>query len=364
MSQAARTLKRLFLRTAKAGSLFNGPLLRNWRNERLLFLCYHGISLDDEHLWNPGLYIDPATFRARMQMLRDSKCNILPLEDALVRLKNRTLPPRSVVLTFDDGSYDTYALAAPVLQEFQLPATVYLTTYYCRRQVPVFDTICSYLIWKGRGKTVCLDGIVPEGGTVHLAGDAEWRGVFERIWSYVREANMSALAKDELAEQLATRLGMDYADIRRRRLLHIMTAEEAAAIARQGLSLQLHTHRHITPRNRELFEREIRENAAQIAEITGGQAMPRHFCYPSGDYLPEFFGWLRDLGVRSATTCDPGLVSGETDPLQIPRLLDAVNITEVEMESWLSGFTPRLRGHLGRSPKMQNPYLQTDPRHL
>jgi len=362
MSQAVRTAKQIFLHTAKASSLFSGPLLRNWRNERLLFLCYHGISLDDEHFWNPGLYIDPATFRARMQMLRDSQCNVLPLEEALERLNNRTLPPRSVVLTFDDGSYDMYKLAAPVLQEFQFPATVYLTTYYCRRQVPVFDTICSYLIWKGRGKPVCLDGILPEGGIVHLTGDAEWRRVFERIWSHVRETNMSALAKDELAEQLATRLGMDYADIRRRRLLHIMSADEAAAIACQGLSLQLHTHRHITPRNRELFEREIRENEAQIAEIAGGQEIPRHFCYPSGDYVPEFFGWLRDLGVRSATTCDPGLVSRQTDPMQIPRFLDAPTVSEIDIESWLAGFTPWLRWRTGRLNKMHNPYLLSDPR--
>ncbi|HME09840.1 MAG TPA: polysaccharide deacetylase family protein [Bryobacteraceae bacterium] len=352
------------MRTAKAGGLFRRSMASTWRNERLLILCYHGISLEDEHLWNPGLYIDRATFRARMQMLRDSRSNILPLDEALVRLERGTLPPRSVALTFDDGSHDMCALAVPILREFQFPATVYLTTYYCRHQLPVFDTICSYLIWKSRGKTLLLDGILPEGGTIHLAGDAEWRNVFQRIWRHVRVEKMSAAAKDDLAEQLATRLGIDYAEIRRRRLLYIMNAEEASAIARQGISLELHTHRHMVPRNRDLFMREIRDNEAEICNITGGQTVPRHFCYPSGDYLPEFGGWLRELGVRSAATCDAGLVSRADDPMLIPRLLDAPSVSEVDMESWLAGFTPWLRWRTGHSAKMNNPYFVSDPRQL
>ncbi len=364
MSAAGQTAKRAFLRTAKASGLFRRSMGSAWRNERLLILCYHGISLADEHLWNPGLYIDRATFRSRMQLLRDSNCRVLPLDEALVRLENGTLPPRSVVLTFDDGSYDMYALAVPVLREFQFPATVYLTTYYCRNQMPVFDTICSYLIWKGRGKTLGLAGILPEAGSIYLAGDTEWRNLFLRIWHHVRDTKMSAVAKDELAEQLATGLGIDYAEIRRRRLLYIMAAEEAAEIARQGFSLELHTHRHLTPRNRDPFLREIRENAAQITEITSGQTVPRHFCYPSGDYLPEFAGWLRELGVRSATTCDPGLMARDTDSMLIPRLLDAPSVSEVDMESWLAGFTPWLRWRTGRSAKVHNPYALSDPRQL
>jgi peptidoglycan/xylan/chitin deacetylase (PgdA/CDA1 family) len=360
MNLAARTAKRAFLGAAKAGGLFKKFTASNWRNQRLLILCYHGISLDDEHLWNPKLYMDVATFRSRMQLLRDRECCVLPLDEALMRLQNGTLPPRSVVLTFDDGSYDLYALGCPLLREFQYPATIYLTTYYCRRQLPVFDTVCSYLLWKGRKKTLSLDGLLPEGGQVSLAGDAEWRGVSRRLWRYVRETNLSAQAKDALAEKLADALGIDYADLKRRRLLYIMTASEAAEVARQGVSLELHTHRHVTPGNRDAFLREIRENASEITDIAG--TVPRHFCYPIGDYLPEFFGWLRECGVRSATTCDPGLVSIESEPMQLPRLLDDANITEVEMESWLSGFAPRLREQLGRSSKVDNPYAQVDPR--
>ena len=159
-----QTVRRALTTTAKATGLLSHFGSSPWRTQRLLILCYHGISFHDEHLWNPGLYMDRETFRARMQLLRASQCHVLPLQEALAALERGSLPPRSVVLTFDDGSYDLYALGAPVLREFGFPATIYLTTYYCQRQLPVFNTICAYLLWKGQGRDLSLGGILPEGG--------------------------------------------------------------------------------------------------------------------------------------------------------------------------------------------------------
>src|SRR4051812_43158537 len=94
-----------------------------WRQQRLVILCYHGVSLADEHEWDPELYVSADFLRSRMQRLRDGGYNVLPLGEAVQRMYARTLPPKSVVVTFDDGWYDFGARAAPVLQEFDIPAT-------------------------------------------------------------------------------------------------------------------------------------------------------------------------------------------------------------------------------------------------
>src|SRR5690348_14036099 len=92
------------LKAGKATGLFTAS--RKLRAQRLLILCYHGISVEDEHRWNPSLYIDAATFRNRLEILRDGGYRVLPLDEALKLLYRNQLPARSVVLTFDDGSHD------------------------------------------------------------------------------------------------------------------------------------------------------------------------------------------------------------------------------------------------------------------
>ena len=123
-----------------------------WRRERLLILCYHGISLEDEHLWRPGLYMTAELLATRLETLRAMRCSVLPLGEALTRLRRGDLPPRSVAITFDDGTYDFYKQAYPLLKKHDFPATVYQTTYYTDHEIPVFNLTCSYLLWQRRGE--------------------------------------------------------------------------------------------------------------------------------------------------------------------------------------------------------------------
>jgi peptidoglycan/xylan/chitin deacetylase (PgdA/CDA1 family) len=121
----------------------------------------------------------------------------------------------------------------------------------------------------------------------------------------------------------------------RLRMLQLMTSSQIAEIAAGGMDVQLHTHRHRTPLDEQLFVREIRDNRQWLTERIRTQ--PNHFCYPSGVYRSEFLPWLRDERVLSATTCDSGIASRTDDPLLLPRLLDSMNITEDDFEGWLAG---------------------------
>jgi hypothetical protein len=77
--------------------------------------------------------------------------------------------------------------------------------------------------------------------------------------------------------------------------------------------------------------------------MTGGSAAS-HFCYPSGAYDLAFLPWLKESGVVSATTCETGFASRESDPLLLPRMLDVSSLLTVEFEGWMAGtsaFLPR-----------------------
>jgi hypothetical protein len=109
--------------------------------------------------------------------------------------------------------------------------------------------------------------------------------------------------------------------------------------------VQLHTHRHRVPEQRELFLREIADNRRALAESGLNPERLTHFCYPSGLYQSAFLPWLAEAGVVSAVTCVPGLASKRQHPLLLPRFIDTGATSDVEFEGWASG----LRHFIARS---------------
>ncbi len=336
-----KTLKRAVLHTAQNAGAFRVAGSSRWRQRHLLILCYHGISLDDEHEWNPSLYMPPAALERRFALLREKGCCVLPLDEAVRRLYRGHLPPNSVAITFDDGNYDFYRNAYPLLKTFGFPATVYLTTWYSERNQPVFDPACHYLLWKARGAV--LDGRefgIPQQLDLSTPGAldrARWA-----LLNFVRDRRLDGEAKNELLKQLAHAVGFDSCELTRKRLFHLMSPDEIRELARAGVDFQLHTHRHRTPSDRSLFLREIRDNRERLRALTDRD--PTHFCYPSGVHKPEFLPWLAEESIASATTCEPGLASPKTNPLLLPRLVDHCALQDVEFEGWLCGcsaFLPR-----------------------
>ena len=335
-------LKAALFRVARRVGLFALVGRSRWRRRRLLVLCYHGVSIDDEHEWNPELFMTQDRLRERLRLLRDEGYTVLGLSEGLERLYAGTLPPRSVALTFDDGTHDFAARALPVLREFGMPATVYLTTYYAGHARPVFNVVGAYVLWKARGRELDGRGLVDGLEAVRL-DEAGRRVAHEAILAHAERHGLSVEAKDALLRGVAERLGVDYDRILARRILQIMSPDEVAALPADLVDVQLHTHRHRVPLDRSLFVREIEDNRRCIGELAPPAAAAAvHFCYPSGVYDARFLPWLRETGVRSATTCVPGLSSAASDPLLLPRFVDTSFQSALAFEGWASGFAALL----------------------
>lgn len=327
-----RAGKGAFLRWTFASGIDRRVMESWWRAQRILILCWHKLSFDDEHLWNPYLCMSKETFERRLELIRQWKCNVLPLQEALSRLGAGTLPERTVVLTFDDGDSSFHLLAWPLLKRFGYPATLYWTTYYSTRPYAVFDPAVRYLLWKGRSATLNLGAVGVEAA---LGGEAERDLASRKIYELCRLQDWDAKEKEAFLEELSRALGIDYQDIKARRILHLIGEEDARQMIAEGLDIQLHTHRHRVSRVQSEFNTELSKNERII--LAAGAERPIHFCYPSGAFLPEFAGWLRERGIQSATTCQPGLVSRGTDPFYLPRFVDTDTTTAAEFSGWLSG---------------------------
>jgi peptidoglycan/xylan/chitin deacetylase (PgdA/CDA1 family) len=329
-----RSARLAVLKTFSAVGLDDAVLVTRWRRQRLLILGYHGISLDDEHCWDAELYMPGSVLRRRLELIREAGCRVLPLDEAVRRMYAGDLPPRSVVLTFDDGTYDFYARAFPIIESFGYPVTVYFTTYYAEFNRPVYDAMVPYLLWKGRDRVLRWPEVLGPSGEIVLAVDGR-RLVKERLGRFPVEHGLTGRDKDAMLGRLSALLGVDYDDILKRRLLHLMSLSEARELAARGVDLQLHTHRHRVSFDESVFDREIVDNRARLRPLR--ESEPTHFCYPGGVNRPEFLPWLRGSNIASATTCEPGIATRRHDRLLLPRYIDTAGHTEAEFRAWLTG---------------------------
>jgi peptidoglycan/xylan/chitin deacetylase (PgdA/CDA1 family) len=318
-----------------------------WRSRRLLVLCYHGFSLHDEHIWNPSQYVTAAHFESRLELLEAQGYHILPLSEALTQLAAGELPPRSVAITIDDGTYDFYVVAYPILKHRRVPFTLYVATYYVFDQRPVFDGAASYLLWKavtnGRGPLVIED---PETAVPTTLSDVAQTAAFAaRVRELANRQHWTPDQKHAWLTQVAERLGIDWAGFLRDRLVSLMSPGELRALDPDIANVQLHTHRHRVPEDRELFHREIHDNRQALARCGFDPSRLTHFCYPSGVHRRMFLPWLDEAGITWAVTSTPRLVSRDDDRLLVPRFIDAQYTSQIEFESWAAGFR-----HIVRRP--------------
>ena len=93
------------------------------QKERAIILMYHRI-----HEKGDGVGVNKCAFERQMEFIK-RKMTSIPLTDISDwLLKRKPLPPRAIAITFDDGYEDNFTNAYPILREFKIPATIFLTT--------------------------------------------------------------------------------------------------------------------------------------------------------------------------------------------------------------------------------------------
>jgi peptidoglycan/xylan/chitin deacetylase (PgdA/CDA1 family) len=332
-------MKSFFLYACKYSGLFflSKYLLR----KKLLILCYHGFEIKNESQFRPQLFIKKKTFERRLKILSNSSSRVLGLDRAIQLLATDSLPDNSVAITIDDGFYSVLSIAFPLLKQYEFPATLYLTTKDMLRGQPILHLLIAYMIeittkafissqhkWGGMEKA-------------ELTRPQDKKKFFDFCLSFTQKLD-SFEELEQFCIELGELLEVDYEEVRNSRLVTLLSESEVSMLASEGLDIQLHTHTHRFPQNdAEAASLEIKQNRQILERLTSNPLV--HFCYPSGQWSTSHWHILEKEGVKSATTCMPGLNDSKVNMLALHRFLDSENITDIVFEAELYRFNELLR---------------------
>lgn len=316
-----------------AETLGAGAWLRLRSRRRLPILMYHGVV---ERPLEPFCWhqLGIERFTAQLEWVA-RRYTVLPLGEALPRLFDGTLPPRSCALTFDDGYLSNRTLALPVLQRLGLPATVFVVTEMLGTGRALWPDRLYLAFARARAGSVDLGTL--GGGTRAL------RSSPDRARAYAAAVHaLKALpveGKNEHLERLVAAL--DPADADDPGPFRLMDWDDVRALAATGLvTFGGHTTQHeiLSRQPDDDVAREVRASHERVAREVG--RVPTAFAYPNGrsiDFDERSRAAVRGAGPAFALSTEAGLASPASDRLALPRVCVGADLTPARFRLLTSG---------------------------
>ena len=278
---------------------------------RLMILIFHRV-LDKPDFMRPDeVYLEK--FRWQMELLA-SHFKVFPLMQALELQARDELPARSVAITFDDGYADNLHNALPVLQEFGLPATVFVASDYLDGGAMWNDRIIE-AIREVRAQEIDLEHL---GLGKHSADSEQSRATTAvallRLIKH-REPDQRQALTNSIQDLVKGSTDLS-------RLM--LTTNELRALGSSGLvEIGGHTCSHpiLANLDNDASRAEIHDNKSRLEEKIDREL--RLFAYPNGragaDYQSKDVDLVREAGYQAAVSTHWGVADKRSDRFQLPR---------------------------------------------
>lgn len=324
-------------RSIKAAALVGSGLASFARTRRCsegTILTFHGLKdgATDPAILDSSLHLSVDVFRSICSLLANDY-HVISLADLIeARTQGIRLPDNAVVITFDDGYASNYELAYPILRQFDLHATIFVTTgfldgvemfWFQRVDLALGRTRKELLDWKINGKTLRL----------YLGTHELRRQSLLRLLPELKELpDVDLLGEvDRLEEALAVS-PPTFDDLPK--AMRPMTWEMACDMSLSGhVDIGGHTHTHpILARCNTLAMRaEIATCRERIHAEIG--ELPVAFAYPNGgseDFTRETLMLVQEAGFKAACTTMSGRVNDNVSMYQLPRYGSPESVWEAE----------------------------------
>ncbi len=276
---------------------------------RLTVLIFHRVLAAPDPLFPGEVYA--SRFETQMQWIK-AWFNVLPLGEAVERLRSGSLPARAAAITFDDGYADNCTVALPILRRAGLSATFFIATGYLDGGRMWNDTVID-VFRRAKGQELDLSplnlGLYPIGSLEdRQRGLAQVLGKLKYLNPGVRERLANGLA--------------DAAEIQPPHDL-MLTDEQVRTLSKAGMTIGAHTVSHpiLACVEDQQARVEMAESKCRLEEIVGDKVTL--FAYPNGkpgtDYTATHVQLARESGFAAAVSTGWGAATKHNDLFQIPR---------------------------------------------
>lgn len=316
---------RATVRRLVAFSLYYSGLLwlqaRRRLRGRAVVLMYHRVLPPDaDSCSTEGIVVTPKTFAMHMAFLK-RHFHPLSVQEFRDCLGDGCLPDRSCLVTFDDGWSDNVRFALPVLERFQVPATIFVATAFVGGSRPFWQEELARLLVEAGCSANPDEAMLSEIGLRidRHATDAEIRLAAREVVTDLKGADLGdidalrsrLLPQAQPSDPPAGRYGDDT----------FMNWGEACRLACHPLiTVASHAHSHVPlPR---LGRSGARLDLMQsLQEFCAHDVPATDICaYPNGDHDQGTVAAAAESGFSLAFTTVPGSVGAGDDRLRLRRI--------------------------------------------
>jgi peptidoglycan/xylan/chitin deacetylase (PgdA/CDA1 family)/SAM-dependent methyltransferase len=309
--------------------------LRGAMNSKALILMYHAVAEGCSDPWS--LCVSPQHFARQLEVLR-KHTQPTQLQQLVAALHGGDISRRAVIVTFDDGYADNLLNAKPLLERFDIPATVFLTAGYIGDGREFWwDELDRLLLQPGTLPQILrlsVNGIPHQWELGEAAYYSEERWQQDRSWKapeappssrhslYVSLWNLlQPLPESERRNVLEQLLAWACAEPGARPTRRTLSLEEVGALGRGELvEIGSHTVTHpVLPGLPLALQRNEVQQSKIILETILGRPVAS-FAYPYGSYTTETIPIIQEAGFACACSTVAGVVERDADRFQLPRL--------------------------------------------
>jgi peptidoglycan/xylan/chitin deacetylase (PgdA/CDA1 family) len=310
------TVKRVIYRSGMLG------FARHYRRiNTALILRYHSVSGADGsgpvHL-DPSLCIPASAFAQQMRFIRNHYTPV-SLDHLFEAIKqNRPFPPRAVAITFDDGYRDNYSEALPILQEYGISATFYITAGCVEARDLLWTSKLRYYFMATRELVLQLRHPVAQ--VLDLSSPASRQAAYAHTVALIKSTGRRC-GGDEVFQEVEAALQVTNLTPLRDSML---SWEEIREMSQAGMLIGAHTltHPNLPGLHPDAAEAEVAGSKALIEERAN--VAVNHFAYPNGRGVSHFNDTVREIvqqaGFLTSTTSISGSVHPTDDLFTLRRL--------------------------------------------